>query len=174
MINWYRQAREEIEFHFGDDADLFCNLLAATSPRKSIKANWRLARRLYTSWKQNGWICSTDLKSCLPAHRLNVLRTFRNEPLHGRKVRAFAENLRGNMKEVTVDIWMLRYFGFADRPTELAVNTVVRRVKSLAADAGLEPGQMQAVLWAKSLRREGRKPKSFLCAAMADRQIQLF
>jgi len=169
MKTWYKDARREIEFHFGQDADLFCDLLAATSPRKQVRANWRLAKQIYESHK-NGQI---DWRGCMPCHKANVLRAFAGKPLSGQKVRAFAANLRGNLEEVTVDVWIGRYFGI-DKITTKWYNAIVAKIKCMARSQNMKPAELQAILWGQALRIAGREPKSFLGAAFADRQLTLF
>ena len=48
-IKWYTDCRTAIILKYGDDADLFCDILAATSPRKQVKANWNLAERVFNA-----------------------------------------------------------------------------------------------------------------------------
>jgi len=68
---------------FGDDADLFCDLLAATSPRKQVKANWRVALRVYNAFKAGQEIPRTGL---MPAHLGNIVRALNGRELSGPKV----------------------------------------------------------------------------------------
>ncbi|KKN77860.1 hypothetical protein LCGC14_0355970 [marine sediment metagenome] len=172
--NWYQQAKVEIKFQFGDDWELFVDLLAATSPRKHVRANWNLARRVYDKYKTDSFAFCAELPGVLPTHRPNIFRALNGEPLSGRKVRAFAANLKGDLSQVCVDVWMLRYFNFDDRPTERTYQAVVAAVKEAARIVGWEPAEMQASLWCQSLRNAGREPKSFLGAAYADRQMLMF
>ena len=92
---------------FGDGADLFIDLLAATSPRKQVKANWNIAKRLYFAHVNGRKLPRAGL---LPAHKGNIERALKGEPLSGNKVSAFAANLKGDLSRVTIDIWVLRYF----------------------------------------------------------------
>ena len=91
MRNWYADARAEIEFQYGDDADLFCDLLAATSPRKQVRANWRLAKRVYES-RSFAHILLTEqtsdwlgLLGVMSSQVPNVIRALNGEPLSGPK-----------------------------------------------------------------------------------------
>jgi len=159
MKNWYTKCRAEIEKRYGNDADLFCNLLAATSPRKQVKANWRLAERIYKSYK----VGNVDLSGTLPAHRNNIMHALAGEELSGRKVIAFAKNLCGNLDVVTVDIWIMRYFGF-DKLTDTIYSFIENIIKQMAAVYHMRPAEMQAELWCDIIRETGRTPKLFLAA----------
>jgi len=157
--NWYTKCRTEIEKRYGDDADLFCHLLAVTSPRKQVTANWRLAERIYKSYKAG----ALDLTGTLPAHRGNVMRALAGEELSGRKVRAFAANLCGDLNVVTVDVWIMRYFGF-EKLTDAIYSFIEKLIKQMAAVYHMKPAEMQAELWYDIIRESGKTPKSFLCA----------
>ena len=160
--NWYAKCRAEIEKLYGDDADLFCDLLAATSPRKHVKANWKLADYVYKT---------RDTSRCLPAHKKNIERAFSGEPLSGRKVRAFAANLKGDLTKVTVDVWICRYFGVEKLNSRLydVIETIIK-VNAIVEDK--EPAELQAEIWCEALEEAGRKPISFISAI--DYQLKLF
>ena len=163
MKSWYAKCRTEIEKQYGDDADLFCRLLAATSPRKQVTANWRLAEKIYKSYKAG----ALDLAGTLPAHRPNVMRAIAGEELSGRKVRSFARNLCGDLDVVTVDIWVMRYFGF-EKLTDKIYTFIENLIKQMAAVYHMRAAEMQAELWYEIIREHGRTPKSYLAAI--DRQ----
>jgi len=181
MNNWYSRVREEIKSQYGDDWELFANLLAATSPRKQVGANWRLADKVYDWWKDAPPISARHVAipgviadlGVMPSVIPNVIRALSREELSGPKVRAFAANLKGDMSQVTVDIWMLRLFDY-DKPTEKHRKEVVDYVIRAAAELGCEPAEVQAEMWQHSIRRAGREPKSYLVAAVKQRQLNLF
>lgn len=167
--NWYSKCRAEVEKIYGDDADLFCDLLAATSPRKQVKANWRLAVEIYNEYKladDGDWVVLPGLMRC---HILNVLRVFNREPLSGRKVRAFAANLKGDLSQVTVDMWIGRFYGY-EKITNKVYDHIEWVIKECAEIIGIEPAELQAELWCRAIEAEGRVPKSFLAAI--DRQMK--
>lgn len=159
MKNWYNKCRIEIERLYDDDADLFCRLLAATSPRKQVTANWRLAERIYKSYRAG----ALDLTGTLPAHRNNVMRAIAGEELSGRKVKSFAANLCGNLDVVTVDIWVMRYFGF-EKLTDKIYTFIENLIKQMAAVYHMKAAEIQAELWYQIIREHGRTPKSYLAA----------
>jgi len=156
---WYTESRATIEKLFGDDADLFCDLLAATSPRKQVKANWRVALRVYNAYKAGTEIPRTGL---MPAHTQNVMRALRGHELSGPKVSAFAANLKGDHSRVTIDVWVLRYFKIGKkRITAKQYIELEKKIQRLARRHKLSPAAYQAKIWRESMRRAGRKPISY-------------
>ena len=159
MNTWYQDSRAVIVKRFGDDADLFCDILAATSPRKQVKANWNLAVRIYESFKKGNEYSKTGM---MPNHILNTDRALAGEPLHGYKVPAFAANLRGDLERVSIDTWTLYYFGLQQ--------SMIRRkeyfrmekaIQMLACHRGMKPAEYQAMIWCKAVERAGKTPVSY-------------
>ncbi len=105
--HWYRDCSNALYKKYGQNTNLFIDLLAATSPRKNIKANFKLANRIFHRHMNN---LSIEYSQLLPAARKNVGRAILRQELSGNKVRAFAQNLKGNLNVVTIDVWMLRYY----------------------------------------------------------------
>ena len=156
---WYTSARRTIETLYGDDADLFCDILAATSPRKQVKSNWKLAVRLYTAYKNGQELPTVGL---MPAHKGNVNRAFSGQELSGPKVQAFAANLKGDFNRVTIDVWVLRFFGIKkSKITPKQYIALEKAIQKLAKNRGLSPARYQAEIWERSLSNAGRKPVSY-------------
>ncbi len=156
---WYSDSRKTIEKIFGDDADLFCDLLAATSPRKQVKVNWNLAKRIYQEYKNTG---DFDDKGLLLCHILNVERALAREPLHGYKVPAFAANLKGNMNRVTIDMWVLYYFGLQQsRIRYKEYYRMEAAIQKMARRRNMKPAEYQAMIWCKAVTKAGRTPVSY-------------
>ncbi len=156
---WYSESRKIIEKIFGDDADLFCNLLAATSPRKQVKVNWDLARHIYERYKHDGYIdCSGVMSTQIP----NVLRALYGEPLSGYKVVAFAANLKSDMNRVTIDIWTLRYFGLKQsRIRRKEYYRMEAAIQKMARRRNMKPAEYQAMIWCKAVTKAGKTPVSY-------------
>jgi hypothetical protein len=177
MKNWYAKCRTEIEKLYGEDADLFCDLLAATSPRKQVKANWKLATLIYTEVVAGTEICGRrwsklkNIPGIMPCHRNNIRAALVGEPLSGRKVRAFAANLKGDLSQVTVDVWIGRAYGH-EKITEAVYDFIEAEIKYCASLLGMKPAEFQAELWCRQIRAAGKTPKSFLAAI--DYQMKLF
>jgi hypothetical protein len=168
---WYHRAHERLKREFGEDADLFADVLAATSPRVSVKKNWRAARALYTAWLASGTI-DPDLVP-MRTHLPNVVRAFNREPLSGPKVQRFAANLKGNFNVVTIDVWMCKHFGVDQKSlTEKLYRVLERRVRDCARKHGCTPCEYQAAAWTVTRMKAGFKPSSFLSAAEDDKQMK--
>ena len=170
---WYRLIGEEIHRRFGQDADLFCDLLAATSPRCHVRRNWRIACRIYNAYKagKDPLYGGVTMRNHLP----NVIRALARLPLHGPKVRRFAENLKGQSDRVTVDVWICRALGIdSNRLTSLDYEQAEHRVQLSAYFAGCTPAEYQAALWQVQRMADGHKPISFLAAIDDERQMTLW
>lgn len=159
MADWYTESKRTIDAIFGEDANLFCDLLAACSPRKQVSANWRVALRVYNAYKAGQEIPFTGL---MPAHLGNIERALSRRELSGPKVAAFAANLKGDHNRVTIDVWILRYFKIGKkRITAKQYIKLEKKIQRLAKRQGLSPAAFQAKIWAVSMRRAGRKPISY-------------
>lgn len=141
--DWYQRASADIRAKYGTDADLFCDILAATSPQCSIKANVGYARDAYDRHKRGlkveGWI---------PCHTSNLKRVRDGQPLRGPKVRAFARALRGDAEAIVVDSWMLRACGYnqATAPRD-SVRVAHEAVRMVADQMEWTGSETQAAIW---------------------------
>ena len=157
--NWYTDSRQVIVELYGNDADMFCDLLAATSPRKQVKANWDIAQHIYERYKHDGYI---DCQGLMGSHIPNVLRALFREPLHGYKVPAFAANLKGDMNRVSIDTWTIRYFGITQREIRRKeYYRLEKAIQLLAKHRGMKPAEYQAMIWYIAVTRAGRTPVSY-------------
>jgi len=154
MQTWYSETIRLGRKRFGKDWPLFAALLAATSPRKQIKANFDLAMRIYRA-HINGE----------PWQRIKgiVERALSGQPLSGNKVRAFYENLVGNPDAVTIDVWVMRHFGI-DKKTlsDREYAELSNKIRKTAKKEGLTPAEYQAIIWTLERRKAGFKPRSFI------------
>ena len=172
MKNWYQNCTEEIKKRYGGDWELFVDLLAATSPRKHVKANWRLAERIFKLYiEKHEWCEINKMPGLMPCHTGNVYRALTRQPLSGRKVRAFAANLKGDFSQVTVDVWVGRFYGY-EKITNKVYDHIEWVIKQCAEIIGVTPAELQAELWCQAMRAEGKTPKSYLAAI--DFQMKLF
>ncbi len=167
--NWYRDCHSWIYGNFRYPA-LFAGLLAATSPRKQVKANFRLAMRLYARHLSGRFV---DYSELLPAARGNVRVILSGRELSGLKVKAFYANLTGDYQQVTIDVWMLRFYGFAGWITPNRYKMFARRVQNYALKAGLKPAELQAIIWNYERSKAGLKPTDFVSVA-TENQMLLF
>ena len=167
-LYWYDNTPMRIlELFDGDVArtTLYITLLAATSPLESIKQNVRLAWRALKLYDEVGVDEPTFKRAFrFEAHRLNVLRALRGEPISGPKVTSFLKNLLGPTvypdaaEAVTVDRWMVRaahgicgtpagWTAEDDAPSPAEYRCIEELVRRLAREAGVEPRQYQAAVW---------------------------
>jgi hypothetical protein len=173
--HWYDTTYPSIVDFFNGNverANLFVYLLASTSPLTNIRENIQRALHALQVGEQFG-ATATVFEEHIPfeAHRLNVLRSFRGEPLSGPKVTNFAKNLFGPefrdksgkvafpdaADAVTVDRWVMRAVqGICnpedasikdDAPTEPQYRCIEDAIKKLAYAEGVQPRQYQAAVW---------------------------
>ena len=163
VSTWYQDSRAVIVDRYGDDADLFCDILAATSPRKQVRANWLLAVRTFGSYKKTGGYNKTGM---MKAHWMNVDRALDGTPLSGYKVPAFAANLRGDLERVTIDTWVLVYYGI-QQPNirRKEYYRMEKAMQMLARRRSMKPAEYQAMIWCKAVIAAGRTPYSYVDAA---------
>jgi hypothetical protein len=167
-IDWYRDARELIVREYGKDARLFIGLLAATSPRKQVKANFRLSDDLLKAYRNradNPAAFGDLLGSLMPAHRINVLRVLAGKELSGQKVKAFYANLLGDLSVCTIDIWICLAYGLDQKKlSALEYKRLSYKMKKEADKIGLQLAEYQALVWTAIRREAGKSYKSFVAA----------
>lgn len=157
--SWYSDARELLAREYGEDAELVAGLLAATSPRMKVKKNWKAALAIYRSWKAGGLI---NYGESMRTHRPNIDRALAGESLSGLKVESFRQNLTGSDNEVTIDVWMLRWFGCESKhTTPKQYKNLAGRCRRHAKKYELSPAEYQAVAWSACRADAGKHPKSF-------------
>jgi hypothetical protein len=133
---WYRSSARAVREVFGDDADRFAAVLSATSPQTSVESNLRNTLNIWKNWDAAGR--PTDRESILSimgqsvegelgddsvldAWKNNTVRALSSEDpanlqISGPKVNSFAQNLRGNLREVTNDTHQARGLGMRQSP----------------------------------------------------------
>lgn len=116
--------------------------IAATSARTGIVDNLRRALRG---------------DSPLPAHKGNLERAARGEPLSGPKVEAFRLALLGDLTAIPVDVWMFRAYRWTNE-TMSARKDVERRVRIGASRMKCAPRDYAASIWCGILLHHGREP----------------
>lgn len=170
--NWYQDTKQYIEQMFGEGADLFTALLAATSPQVHVKTSWDMAGRIYHEFNSG---IRPSMIGCMGCHRANVLRALSGQPLQGNKVRAFYANLRGDLNQVTIDGWMLKLFKWFERgtkriPTNNQYRKLERTFQKIARNNGYEPAEFQSILWTWYRERNGYKHVSYVSVGQDLRQ----
>lgn len=159
--SWYQEASEYIAAKY-EYPRLFACLLAATSPRVKIARNWRVANMIYRKWTTGHGL---DLSQSMRTHHPNIKRAIRNEPLSGPKVSAFAANLTGDFQAVTIDVWVMRYYGLSGSITGKRYAELADRIRYEARKYGYQPAEYQAIIWTIVRKQCGKSYRSFLSAA---------
>jgi len=177
--NWYRKTRSLLIKKYGKEYKLFSGLLASTSPRFQVKRNYNTSVRIYEDYIKNrneflAYAINNRKEfskkyKLLPAHYNNIIRTLSHNyskskklVLGGLKVNSFYNNIIGNYNFVTIDIWMIRYFGSDKGQVNIGEYKYYSRIiRKLAKRLGLLPAELQAVLWEKQRYLENKKPSNF-------------
>lgn len=153
---WYARANAVIREKYGRDADIFIALLAATSPRQSVRLNLLMAQHIFSAWEFLGRPTDRDSLfeiakiSDLPGREGNVIRALKGEALSGPKVTAFQANLLNDLEKVTIDTWMIAFAGIAHERllmTKGAILAYKRRVSKAARRLGWRPAEVQECVW---------------------------
>jgi hypothetical protein len=165
-VNWYQDATKLIKELHGHNWRLFVDILAATSPRQSVKRNWRQTSAIlaaYIDRENKPEIFADLLGRCMPAHLLNIIRSLQQRPINGQKVWRFSENLKGNLDVVTIDTWICKAYGIDGNalPTSL-YNRLENKIQVDAKRQGIAAANWQAVLWYSVRRLAGKRVKSFV------------
>jgi len=173
--DWYTHCRHAIEAEFGSDSGLFIDLLAATSPRKQVTANWRLAFYIYHKWKGHKpyyeykgkqdyqwdrWFDS--IPGLMRSQYPNVKRALLRQPLSGNKVSAFARALKGDLTSVVIDVWICRWYDFQGTLTDKRYAELVERIKQEAEQCCMATAEYQAMIWMMCRRKYGKTDRSYL------------
>jgi|GEM_PF-1970390 len=156
---WYARAAKILNQIFGDDADLFIGVLAATSPRQTVRENLDMALRVWDVWQKAGR--PSDYQTiidniarpiaALESRYLNVARhlTAKDMSEDSRKVKSFYDNSGGNLYSVTLDTWMA-LFGGVDQAifgTKSGYAAHAAKVRRVAERMGLQPAEVQETVW---------------------------
>lgn len=173
---WYQNAQQEIFELFPLHWRRFALILAATSPRQGVSANWTKAKKAYNKWLDAGH--DADYSDFMLAHRKNLEKiaqtpdeNLSGDILSGQKVSAFASNLLGDLNKVTVDMWMLLYYN-ETKATKKVYAEISKKISTQAKKYNLFPAELQAILWSAVRSRNGHKPATYLIASIDDHQLQ--
>lgn len=165
-LQWYSESTKLIKQLYGENWKLFVDLLAATSPRSRVKKNWKIADAILKAYlrrheKPEKFL--DVLTSVFSAHSNNVIRALQGKELHGPKVKRFAENLKGNLDVVTIDVWICKAYGINQKSlTKTKYAKLEKQIKADAKRRGYHPANWQAVIWSAVRRMAGYRLKSFV------------
>ena len=141
--DWYVESTEdirEIARATQLDSDFIADVVAILSPRVSVDRNIKLA----VEWIFNG------LTEGVMTQRIDALEDYlRDGVVRGAKVSCFAENLKGNYNEITVDVWIAEHaFGFDFAKLKASEREAIKEViADLAEYYDMTPAAAQACIW---------------------------
>ena len=161
---WYERSGQEIlDLVDGDKAEAgkLIQAIAITSPQTPVPSNMQYALQAYYQNKagqpvRTGMFTETASK--------NLEDVFAGRQWEGRKTNNFYNNLMRvvdpqRIQGATVDLWMMRAFGFkGDAPTDAQYTFVENEIKKLGDRLGWEPQQVQAAIWVAQKSRMESKP----------------
>lgn len=153
---WYERSGKAILDAVGGDkveAEKIAQAIAITSSGTPVGANFDFALQAYLQNKAGQPISTGRFPQAMNKRLTDM---FNGTPWEGRKTNSFYVNLMREIdptldQPVTVDIWMLRAFGYGtDNPTNQQYTFVENEVNKLADELGWEPQQVQAAIWVKA------------------------
>ncbi len=153
---WYERSGKAILDAVGGDkveAEKIAQAIAITSSGTPVGANFDFALQAYLQNKAGQPISTGRFPQAMNKRLTDM---FYGTPWEGRKTNSFYVNLMREIdptldQPVTVDIWMLRAFGYGtDNPTDQQYTFVENEVNRIADDLGWEPQQVQAAIWVKA------------------------
>lgn len=148
-VHWYYTARADCQV-IADEHDIplavACGVVAAWSPRMRWHLNLHVADQHLKGKTRLGMPASAKRADRVLVHGIEALNT----PT-GQKTHNFAWNLLGDTYAVTIDTWMLTAAGLeTDRvSSRLMYEELSRAVRRLAKRHGMQPAEMQALIWIK-------------------------
>ena len=148
-VRWYFTARADCQA-IADKHDIplavACGVVAAWSPRMRWNLNIQVADQHLRGKKRLGMQSSANRADRVLVHGIDALNT----PT-GQKTYNFAWNLFGDTHAVTIDTWMLTAAGLEQDgvSSRLMYEELSRAVRRLAKRHGMQPAEMQALIWIK-------------------------
>jgi GNAT superfamily N-acetyltransferase/SAM-dependent methyltransferase len=154
--DWYQRHEDTLTEFFGVDADLFQRILSVTSQAASVKANVGLALKAYVQLKTGA-----PFEGYLPAVIKNLQRVKDAAQVQGQKIAAYQQANTGADEVVVVDRHISRMLFGVDSPTAKQFQKGQQVLTQIANVLGWQPRQVQAAMWAASIRKAGNTPESY-------------
>ncbi|HLK60109.1 MAG TPA: hypothetical protein VKU00_26345 [Chthonomonadaceae bacterium] len=156
--DWYDRYQDTLRQHFGEDTDLFKQLLSATSQAASVPSNVALAIKAYGQF-----LAGEPFSGFLPAVMKNLERVRNEQALAGQKIGQFGQANAGESGGVAVDRHVSEmFFGEGQvRPTAEMTAIAQQHIQAIADELGWKPREVQAALWASNIVRKGGVPQSY-------------
>ena len=150
-FHWYDDGRafcRDLALEFEAPLEVVANVVAALSPRNRWEQNKADARAFVQAYR---WYEEVPPSACtFRSNRDAAWRALDGAPISGRKVTSFAANLAGDNDAVTVDTWAVRAAtngALSLVPNDTVYHEVARAYRAVAAEVGLTPCQVQAIVW---------------------------
>jgi hypothetical protein len=163
--DWYSEHQETLDDFFGDQAELFQEILAVTSQAASVKANVGLALKAFGQLMRNeefdGKLRGEEKSGYLPAVIKNLNAIKNKTQVGGRKISNYKSANEGDSSKVVVDRHIARMLFGVDTPTAKQYAKAESVLSDVAKELGWEPAQVQAALWAQSIVMSGKEPVSY-------------
>lgn len=163
--DWYDRHVPIVENVFGEDAQLFQDILAATSQRQTVKGNVTVAIKAYGQLKRG-----EPFTGYLDGVRRNLNRVREDEALRGPKIGEFGAGTRGDPNAIAVDRHVAYALFGTKAPSLRQIEAGKRRIRELAERTGFTPRETQAALWAFGQTLAGREPGEITDYAEAIRE----
>lgn len=174
--DWYIHATNDIAtlcYRESWSIRRFCDILAITSPRCSIRRNVRVALQYMAD--------GTMPHDCVKSTRQALSKYEQFGRIDGKKTGCFAKNLAGDYSVVTLDSWMARAMvreSAVPDPNSTHLTSRVATFQSatllvckLARRWQIAPAHAQACIWGGITRESGRNPGGFPLFAEYDRWL---
>lgn len=150
--DWYERHEAVLAEHFGNDADLFGQLLAATSQASNVYANVALALKAYRQYYAN-----KPFDGYLPGVQKNLERIRLRQSVAGPKIVGYLKANEGDPDGIAVDRHIARVMFNTDKPNLTQIKAAKLRIILIADRLGWEPRQVQSALWTYNQIRSGKK-----------------
>ena len=152
---WYEksgQALLDIVDGDYDKARKLLSIIAITSPQMDVKSNFGQMVKANYKYVQG---MEPEAGRFPKAMSKRIKDVMEGKDFGGIKTNSFLDNLLVQLEEyqravdpVTVDLWMMRAFGFdKDVPTDLEYKQIRDAVQKIATRLGWKPHQVQASIW---------------------------
>lgn len=163
--DFYTTYQHLLEEYFGEDADAFQDILSITSQAASVASNVSIALRMYGYWKRgeefDGRKRGEEKAGALEGVIQNLERWRDDVAPSGRKIANYAEANNGSADHVVVDRHVARMLFNTTTPTKAQFEKAEKVLTQVAQEIGWEPRQVQAAIWAASIRKSGKEPESY-------------
>lgn len=163
--DFYTTYQYLLDEYFGDDATAFQSILSITSQATSVKANVGIALRMYGYWKRgeefDGKLRGEAESGALAGVLRNLERWRDDVALSGRKISNYDAANKGAEEKVVVDRHVAGMLFGTKTPSAAQFTLAEKILTDIAHEIGWQPRQVQAALWAASIRKSGLEPASY-------------